>query len=176
MPRNQLARIAIVIVLTAIGSPWPANAQTKMEQDGKPTAAELEAQKLVPAYQKVADHSANKLIAHDADGFIATMDPALVKSIGAEKFKAMVERVFIPFFADYKKEGGELKICAARGSAGETGFSFYPEFVTSSGAIKRYVVTVINLNGKPTVSALLPDHSFEHDHPDVAKERTQGHP
>lgn len=156
-----LKPIRLMVLLAALlapAAPAPAQEQPSVSDD-------LDMQARAQPYIAFADQILIALSTGQSGAFRASLSPTMIAAATPEELDAFVDKVVMPFFADYAAPGAEQWIAPATHPAGFTGFAFYRSFTTTNGRAKPYVLYLLEEDGRMVVGNLLVGKTYQDMHP-----------
>ena len=113
------------------------------------------------AFRRFADEFIAAAVAGDAAKMTGMISPTIAAKTGREAVAGYLADPVVPFFAQFKDIGNSISIAQ---TAGATGFSFYMYMVSTSGALRPFMVQVIEEGGAKVVTNVLVDNFVEGRH------------
>lgn len=148
------------VILLLSGPPRVALAQ---EQNA--AAVDPAVQAAAEPYIAFADQILAAVTSGQSGALRASLSPSTLSAWTAEDVDLFVDKIVMPFFADYAAPVAEEWIAPTTHPAGFTGFAFYRSFTTTDGRTKPYVLYVLEEDGRMVVGNLLVGKTFKEMHP-----------
>lgn len=151
------ALVPAILVMPGHGPAVPAQAQS--------AAVDPAMQKAAEPYIAFADQILAAVTTGQSGALRASLSPATLAAWTAEDVDLFVDKIVMPFFADYAAPVAEQWIAPTSHPAGFTGFAFYRSFTATDGRTKPYVLYVLEEDGRMVVGNILVGKTFQDMHP-----------
>jgi hypothetical protein len=129
---------------------------------GVETPSEKAAAKDLEPFESLANDTVQQLKAGDKKSVIDNSQPD--KTAATANFDDVLQKDAIPYFSDFAKPAENLTVVFAE-NAGDKGFAFYDSFVSSSGKIKPFCLTILKHDGRMYVASIGTNRTFKDQYP-----------
>jgi len=143
----------------------PGHARVALAQEQSVAAVDPAMQEAAKPYIAFADQILAAVTTDQSGALRASLSPSTLSAWSAEDVDLFVDKIVMPFFADYAAPVDEQWIAPTTHPAGFAGFAFYRSFTTKDGRTKSYVLYVLEEDGRMVVGNLLVGKTFEEMHP-----------
>ncbi len=116
-------------------------------------------------YMDFADQILAAITTGQSGALRASLSPSTLASWMPEDVDLFVDKIVMPYFADYASPVNEQWVAPTTAPAGFTGFAFYRSFTTTDGRTKPYVLYVLEEDGRTVVGNLLVGRTFQDMNP-----------
>jgi hypothetical protein len=166
---NAVTRLRkIGLLLAALGPAillLPGHDPVASAQEQSSAAGDLAMQARAEPYIAFADQILAAVTTRQSGALRASLSPSTLSEWSGEDVDLFVDKIVMPFFADYATPVAEQWIAPTTHPAGFTGFAFYRSFTATDGRTKPYVLYVLEEDGRMVVGNLLVGKTFQDMHP-----------